>query len=356
MAASLPRDASPQLQGPYDTVALGVHAGMIAAGFKLKGLREDHTIPANSDDSTTKPLPAQWNDFPSTIRFRYTHNQSSMEFIIKVDRLGGKATIDGIALGDDKRASFDITVKDFISEGNLPATPVTEGASTEEASRALQDVFISAARLSDLGAELKVKVIQKLIPGLSKEGYEESEQTTDSASGRRDPRAPYPREPEQPQYDPLRHEPPPARPRPFGDPNFPPGLEQPPGWEDPLDTFRGPRGAMPGGRNPLGIGHDDLYPPGLGPNDPFRPSLGPGGLPRPGGGGGMHPTFDDPLFGGHGGEGRRGDPQAPDGARYDPIFPGDPRGGPSTFPGAGHRGPGGAPPNPFGGYGSGDFI
>jgi hypothetical protein len=74
----------------------------------------------------------------------------------------------------------------------------------------------------------------------------------------------------------------------------------------------------------------------------------------------MHPTFDDPLFGGGGGGWPggpgAGDPQVPPGARYDPTGPSDPRGGPGGFPGAGHRGPGGGPPNPFGGYGSGDFI
>jgi hypothetical protein len=377
MAASLPKDATPQIKGPYDAVALAVHAGMIAVGFKLIGLGEDHRIgkfavnsykassanplsEAHSEASETQPLPSEWNA-SSSYAFRYTHNQSSMEFIIKVGRLGAKATVDGIAIGDDKRTSFDFPVKDFVSEGNLPATPVEDSASTEQASRKMQDIFISAGRLSDLGDLLKVNIIQKLIPNVTKEGYEEAAQTTDSSSGRRDPQAGYPRREgdDRPDYDPLRAEQPPARPHPFHDPDapgrpFPPGLE-PPGFDDEYDLLRGPRGGGFGGnRNPLNIGHDDLYPAGMGPNDPFGGNLGPGGLPRPGGGGGMHPSFDDPLFGGRGGEGRRGDPQAPGGARYDPVFPGDPRGGPGNFAGAGHRGPHGG--NPFGGFGGADFI
>ena len=54
--------------------------------------------------------------------------------------------------------------------------------------------------------------------------------------------------------------------------------------------------------------------------------------------------------------------RVPPGARYDPIGPGDgPRnirgGGRGGFPGAGGRGfGGGGPPNPFGGFGDGDFI
>jgi hypothetical protein len=44
---------------------------------------------------------------------------------------------------------------------------------------------------------------------------------------------------------------------------------------------------------------------------------------------------------------------APPGARFDPLGPG---GGP-RFPGGGGRGGmGGRPPNPFGGFGDGDFI
>jgi len=54
------------------------------------------------------------------------------------------------------------------------------------------------------------------------------------------------------------------------------------------------------GRRPLNIGERDLYPQGLGPHDPLRGGgFGPGG-------GGMHPTFEDPMFGGRGGGGAGG--------------------------------------------------
>lgn len=77
----------------------------------------------------------------------------------------------------------------------------------------------------------------------------------------------------------------------------------------------------------------------------------------------MHPTFDDPLFAGRGGRGEQGfDPQVPEGARYDPVGPGEGprdhmRGGRGGFPGGGGNqggfggfGQGGAG-NPFGGGG-----
>ncbi|QDS73461.1 hypothetical protein FKW77_008930 [Venturia effusa] len=352
VAKSLPQNAEsvPQLKTPIEAIAVAIHAGMLNVGFTLKALG-DNKIELRATESEL--LPSNWNA-SSSFDFRYSHPQSSMEYIIKVHQMGSKIFVDGLAIGDDKRASFELVANDFISPGNLPASPVTTDADqvTEDVVKAIENIFISSGRLADLGALLKVSIIQKLAPSLQKEGYEE----TPSESSRENRNS---RDPLRPAQDPLRHEPPPARPRPFGDTGleprrpFPDGLE-PPGFEDEHEILRGPRGGLPGGRNPLSIGHDDLYPPGMGPNDPFRPSFGPGLGGR--GSGGMHPTFDDPLFGGNGGEGIRGDPQAPGGARYDPVYPGDPRGGPSGFPGAGHRGPRGPPHNPFGGFGGGDFI
>lgn len=282
-----------------------------------------------------------------------------MEYVVKVGRLGNKATVDAIAVEAGKRTSFDIDPNEYISGSSLPSTPFPSDGSLETAQHTLQDIFISPARLADLGSLLKLQIIQKLAPGISKEGYDE--EPTEESSTRRAPSPRPPRDIPQPHPDPQ-----PARPYPFNDPlaaqprrpYVPPGME-PPGFEDEYDIMRPPgRSGPPAGpRNPLTIGDQDLYPPGLGPHDPIRPHFGGGGaLPRPGGGaGGMHPSFDDPLFGGQGGGGRGDDPLAPPGARYDPTGPSDPRSG-MGFPGAGHRGPGGGPPNPFGGFGGGDFV
>ncbi|KAF2873457.1 PI31 proteasome regulator N-terminal-domain-containing protein [Massariosphaeria phaeospora] len=367
MAASLAKGAGPQLKNPYEAVALAVHAGMIAVGFRLVGLGEDDRIEAHADAHDPQPLPTQWNA-SSSYAFRYAHAQSSMEYLVKVNRLGGKAVVFALAVGDDKTTSFDVTVKDYLSESSIPVS-ISEDTSTEDAAKIIQDVFISAGRLNDLGALLKISVIQKLAPGLHKVGYEESSSTgneRDAGGSQNQPRQGEAREPRRP----PENDPEPARPYPFNDPlavRPQPGRPLPepiPGFEDEYEVNRPPRGGLRDDRFPVGIGHNDLYPPGLGPNDPLRPHFG-GGLPRPGGmGGGMHPTFDDQLFGGQGGGGGGGyDPMAPPGSRYDPIGPGgaprDNRGG-GHFPGGGgFGGPGlggGRPPNPFGGFGDGDFL
>jgi hypothetical protein len=287
-----------------------------------------------------------------------------MEYLIKVNRLGSKSVVYGLAIGDDKTTHFDITTNDYLSPSNLPLT-ISQDISTEDASKKLQDVFISAGRLNDLGSLFKISIIQKLAPGLQKAGAEESNTERDrtSTADRSEPRRGQPPDVRDPP-----NEPEPARPYPFNDPLARPRDNRPlpepiPGFEDEYEINRPARGGLRDDRYPIGIGHDDLYPPGLGPNDPLRPHLGPG-IPRPGGfGGGMHPTFDDPLFRGQGGAGGY-DPMAPPGARYDPIGPGgaprDNRGG-GRFPGGGgFGGPGGGfggrPPNPFGGFGDSDFI
>ena len=132
----------------------------------------------------------------------------------------------------------------------------------------------------------------------------------------------------------------------------------PPDFDDEFEMQRGARPVLLPGQSPYNIGHDDLNPPGLGPQDPFRGSFTGGGLPRPGGSGGMHPTFDDPLFTGQGGGNPRApgqgyDPQAPPGARWDPLGPG----GNPRFPGPGSGQGGNFGGGGFGGgFGGGGII
>ncbi|KAL8837969.1 MAG: hypothetical protein Q9170_002341, partial [Blastenia crenularia] len=310
--------------------------------------------------------------------FRFAHTQSSLHYILKISRLGTKAIINALGIGDEKVYTVEVPIKDFLSPSSFPFTATATSTSkteddnplrTEENQLKLTSCFISAGRVTDLGALLKIQIIQKVAPGLRKEGYEESAHAASTAASNDEEQR---RQQQQPPergardlrpegYDPLRDDPlpPSAQPRPYNDPlaaeprrPYPAGDFPPPGFEDEYEMNRPPRGGFaPEGPRPLNIGERDLYPPGMGPHDPLR---GPGFGGPYGGGGGMHPTFDDPLFGGNGGVGG-GAGRAPPGARYDPVGPGDGppqlRGGP-RFPGGGRSGP----PNPFGGFGGGDFI
>lgn len=326
MAKSLPKQPSPQLRNPFDAIALLSHACMLAVGFRLLGLGEDHRLGTDtafpnldvwakltiieevtSETPDTQPLPRDWNaSTTSDYAFRYAHSQSSLEYLVKVSRLGSKAVVNGLGMGDDKVHSIDILIKDFVSESSFPYTIPSE--SDNETALSLRKCFISAGRLTDTGSLLKLHIIQKLAPGLRKEGYEESAHAASHNTNQHDQDQgrglPYPSRGEDPAHDPLRDDrlPPYAQPRPFQDPllgqprrPFPAGDFPPPGFEDEYEMNR-PGGREGIGGRPLNIGERDLYPPGLGPHDPLRGGgLAPSGG---GGGGGMHPTFDDPMFDG----------------------------------------------------------
>ncbi|KAI5922533.1 PI31 proteasome regulator N-terminal-domain-containing protein [Camillea tinctor] len=354
-------DTTSDLSSSHEALALFTHACMASLGFRLLGFEEEKTDEAECHALAPR-LPPNWNASFNSYAFVYAHQQSALRFVIKVDRMGGKAEIRGLAINDERIARLEITIKDFVSNAALPVRITLTEEGTEDRSDLPQkflNVFVSESRITDLATLIKINIIQKLLPSLQKEGYEESPDDRAArddadAAGRRPPRQPVMPDPlpqpaqPYPHNDPLN--PPPRNPIPAGD--FPP-----PGFEDPYDIHRPHRGLVAPGRTPFGnIGADDLNPPGLGPYDPLRPGLGTGGgLPRPGGSRGMHPTFDDPLFGGGGGFGEEFDPQVPPGARYDPL-------GPGGQPRLGGRNPRGGGPfgggfgGGFGGFGGGDII
>lgn len=192
-----------------------------------------------------------------------------------------------------------------MSESFFPYSP-GDGEEEEESGgsrRKLRDGFISESRMTDLATLVKINIIQKLIPGLNKPGYEEDSTIARSAQGphRRPEWGAEFDDPLSVGFHPPRQFYPPRPPIPAG--------EVPPGFEDEYELLHPPRQSpfLPG-RNPLSIGEDDLNPPGLDPQSPLRgPFFGEGGIPRPGFGGrpnsGMHPTSDHPIFGAGNGQG-----------------------------------------------------
>ncbi|KAI1079149.1 PI31 proteasome regulator N-terminal-domain-containing protein [Whalleya microplaca] len=353
-------DTTSDLSSSHEALALFTHACMTSLGFRLLGFDEEKLDEARCRELAPR-LPPNWNASFNTYAFVYAHQQSALRFVTRIDRMGGKAEIRALAINDERIARVEAVIKDFVSNAALPIRINIRDDGSEDRSdlqQKLQEAFISASRVADLANLIKINIIQKLLPSLQKEGYEESPNDPDDRAARDDADAAGRRPPRQPVLpDPL---PRPAQPYPFDDPlnpvprnPVPAGDFPPPGFEDPLDLNRPLRGGpLAPGRSPFGnIGADDLNPPGLGPHDPLRPGIGiGGGLPRPGGNRGMHPTFDDDtLFGGNGGA--EFDPQVPPGARYDPLGPGGvPRLG-GRRPGGGSGGFGG-----FGGFGGGDII
>ncbi|KAF9283640.1 hypothetical protein BGZ88_010380 [Linnemannia elongata] len=359
------------LKSEYEALAALSHAIMTAVGFRLIGLGEEDSVEAdrrNIDDlSRANVLPERWNSSTESYSFRYTHSQSQLTYVIKCMRMAGKFVIHGTTFETNQICSLDIQVKDFTSPSYFPFTTRTDVDKDP-----LWNGFISRSRINDFIGQFKVKIVQQLIPGLSKPGYQEdraaSTTTTTGEGGDRlrDPastgsstgggrgRDYYPDDPSS-----------------FpGHPGRPGFIPRPPIFGDPFSADEPDFG---GGYNPYEIGRSDL--------DPFAGRIGGGlgGIGGPGGfggiggiggiggggGGGMivgpgHPMFRRPPPGGGGiggGGGIYGGPQplprgsVPPGARFDPIGPFGPTGGHGRggAPGAGsahqdpHRGVGGVP-------------
>ncbi|RKF80985.1 putative pi31 proteasome regulator [Golovinomyces cichoracearum] len=352
MAEALPThskdDTTSDLCSSYEAIALFSHACMIASGFRLVGFREGNRL---EECSRLAPrLPPIWNATFNSYTFLYTHQRSSMEYLVKVDRLGSKAEIRGIGLGDERIHRFDVTAKDYISFSALPLRIQASSDGEEnrlELKDRLKEIFISPPRIQD-----KPAIVKKMMPSLCKDSEENANSTSNSTlNTQEEPRYTQPREDIRPNPRTDPRAPMIVQPNPFTNPlnaqplrPFPEGDFPPPQFDDEYDLLRSPQrhSLYPRG-SPFNIGYDDLNPSGLGPHDPFRGTL-PGGRIN-GGMGGMYPSFNDPLFGG-GGE-RSRDPRrpgVPEGARFDPVGP---SGGPPRN---------GMPFNPFGGYRDGDFL
>jgi len=74
-----------------------------------------------------------------------------MRFVIKVDRLGGKAEIRGLAVGDERIVRFEIAPRDYISSAALPLRIAKAEDGTEDRGdlpQRLRNVFISEERMT----------------------------------------------------------------------------------------------------------------------------------------------------------------------------------------------------------------
>ena len=78
------------LASPEDAIAALIHSALTTLAFRPVAI--DHQAESNM-------LPVEWNkNGPSHYSFKYRHEQSSLEFIINVSKLGTRTLINAIAL------------------------------------------------------------------------------------------------------------------------------------------------------------------------------------------------------------------------------------------------------------------
>lgn len=351
-------DGPESLRTPVEALAVLCHACMLAVGARLTALGEEDGARIDPQISAEhlSPLPDDWRGAHNAgVTFRYAHPQSSLQFLIKVDRMGSRTIVTGLAIDDERPCSFDVATKDYTSESFFPWPPQTSTDAQADSSarpEPLVNGYISMSRIKDFASLFKINVLQKLIPGLQKDGYVEERAATERGDGQsgRDSSARRREDPlrMEPRYDDPLRVPGPSRgqrqPRPS---DWPPDFDDEYEMQGRFDPSGVPRPSFGG------IGADDLRPPGIDSMDPFRRG-GPGsgsGRHR-----GMHPTPEDILFPEGRGEGY-GEPTFPSpgmppaGARYDPVYPGDNRGDRRFRPPGAPRGPNAGPGSGFGGFG-----
>lgn len=89
----LPLD-SKKLNSPQDGIAALIHTALSTLAFRLIGVDESST----SASSSSNALPTSWNQHgPAHYTFKYKHDQSSLEFIVKLTKLGSRTLINAIA-------------------------------------------------------------------------------------------------------------------------------------------------------------------------------------------------------------------------------------------------------------------
>ena len=88
-------ESKQSLQSPAEALAGLVHTAMTLLGFRLTAV--DDSSQARTFDNNV--LPEEWNAHgPGSYILRYRHEQSSLEFLVKVTKLGSRTVINAIAI------------------------------------------------------------------------------------------------------------------------------------------------------------------------------------------------------------------------------------------------------------------
>ncbi|KAJ9419453.1 hypothetical protein FOXG_07160 [Fusarium oxysporum f. sp. lycopersici 4287] len=169
----LPSDDSSDLASSYEAIALLIHSYLTALGFKLLDFDEDKKLPECK--SLAPRLPPQWNSGLGSCSFLYSYKQSAMVLSIRVNPMGKKVEIQGLAVGDDNICRFERSFGEVVKSNKLPIRITTKDNEEDRSDLAekLQGLFTSEQTIADILHDLELHIIQKLIPKLQSEGYVE---------------------------------------------------------------------------------------------------------------------------------------------------------------------------------------
>lgn len=186
MADALPThqagDEGSDLASSYEVIALLVHSYLTALKFRLCGLTEDSLLRKPREPPPPNPelllssyeemaccwtntqtlqrvaecedldprLPPQWNAGFGSLSFVYKHKQSSMQFLFRIDRMGSKIEIRGLAIGHETIFRFERIVRDVIQSSKLPIriTMTPNGEDRSDLADKITNTFVSQDAVS----------------------------------------------------------------------------------------------------------------------------------------------------------------------------------------------------------------
>ena len=92
---SLLPEAAKKLDSSQDGLVALLHTAMVELGFRLIAV-DEHSPPKTDLNNI---LPEDWvKHGPGSYTLRYKHDQSSLEFLLKVSKLGNRTLFNAIAL------------------------------------------------------------------------------------------------------------------------------------------------------------------------------------------------------------------------------------------------------------------
>ncbi|CAG8442024.1 15260_t:CDS:2 [Acaulospora colombiana] len=165
------------LRSGQDALASMFHAIMQSLGFRLVGLGEKD-IPGDNisrdGEGNLIGLPETWNSHgPHLYAFRYKHHQSSVTFLIKCITMANNFLVHGMGIEDNQETSIKPTHIELITDDYTSPSAFPYIVRNQH-SEPLVNVFISKSRIKDLVSLYKINIVQKLMPNLTKPGYEET--------------------------------------------------------------------------------------------------------------------------------------------------------------------------------------
>ena len=150
-------DETSDLASSYEAIGLLIHAYLAALDFRLCGFQEDKSLrtcaaslfchanlPAECDELAPR-LPPQWNASFGSLSFLYKHKQSSMRFLFKIDKMGAKIEVRGLAVGDENIHRVERPIRDVVNSNALPVRITLNNGAEDRADLAekLRSVFVS---------------------------------------------------------------------------------------------------------------------------------------------------------------------------------------------------------------------